>query len=127
MAQRVMDCGDAGHILVSKHVAEDLEQHDRWRPLLNELGSCEVKHGVRIEISNLYSDEVGNPQLPKKFLALKKHRSRVRRAEAAIALLMLSAIVAAFVFSYAKPTNTQRCRKKYRRIAVRKPERRKSQ
>src|SRR6266513_2399161 len=70
MAQRVMDCGDAGHIFVSKHVAEDLEQHDRWRPLLHDLGSCEVKHGVRIEISNLYSDEVGNPQLPKKFQAL---------------------------------------------------------
>ena len=49
LAQRVMDCGDAGHILVSKHVAEDLEQHDRWRPLLHELGSCEVKHGVRLE------------------------------------------------------------------------------
>ena len=62
LAQRVMDCGDAGHILVSKHVAEDLEQHDRWRPFLHELGTCEVKHGVRIDISNLYSDEVGNPQ-----------------------------------------------------------------
>src|SRR5437762_3227456 len=64
MAQRVMDCGDAGHILVSKHVTEDLEQHDRWRPLLHELGSCEAKHGVRIDIANLYSDEVGNPKLP---------------------------------------------------------------
>ena len=72
MAQRVMDCGDAGHILVSKHVAEDLEQHDRWRPLLHDLGSCEVKHGVRIEISNLYSDEVGNPQRPKKLEAVRK-------------------------------------------------------
>src|SRR5438552_15282792 len=76
MAQRVMDCGDAGHILVSKHVAEDLEQHDRWRSLLHGLGSCEVKHGARIDISNLYSDELGNQQPPKKFQALKKHHAK---------------------------------------------------
>ena len=106
MAQRVMDCGDAGHIFVSKHVAEDLEQHDRWRPLLHDLGSCEVKHGVRIEISNLYSDEVGNPQLPKKLEAVKKHRTRVRWAEVAIALLVLAAIVAAFVFFPRRPTRS---------------------
>src|SRR5437773_5946132 len=68
IAQRVMDCGDAGHILLSKHVAEDLEQDDRWRPLLHDLGTCEVKHGVRVGVTNLYSDEVGNPQLPKKVL-----------------------------------------------------------
>jgi TolB-like protein/Tfp pilus assembly protein PilF len=98
MAQRVMDCGDAGHILVSKHVTEDLEQHDRWRPLLHELGSCEVKHGVRIDIANLYSDEVGNPELPKKFQALKKHRSHVRWAEAAIALLVVAALAAGVVY-----------------------------
>jgi len=105
-ALRVMNCGDAGHILVSKHVAEDLEQHDRWRPLLHDLGTCEVKHGVRIEISNLYSDEVGNPQLPKKLQALKKHRSRVRWAEAAIALFVLAAIVAAFFFVSRPPARS---------------------
>ena len=71
MAQRVMDCGDAGHILVSNHVAEDLEQHDRWRPFLHDLGTCEVKHGVRLNISNLYSDEVGNPNLPSKLQAVR--------------------------------------------------------
>ena len=98
MAQRVMDCGDAGHILVSKHVAEDLEQHDRWRPLLHDLGPCELKHGVRMNITNLYSDEVGNPQLPKKFQALKKHRSHVRWAEAAIALLVVAAVISAFIY-----------------------------
>src|SRR5438034_4106483 len=92
MAQRVMDCGDAGHIFVSKHVAEDLEQHDRWRPLLHDLGSCEVKHGVRIEISNLYSDEVGNPQLPKKLEAVRKHRAHVRWAAVAIGLLVVAAL-----------------------------------
>src|SRR5436190_6828597 len=64
IAQRVMDCGDAGHILLSKHVAEDLEEYERWRPLLHDLGTCEVKHGHRIGIANLYSHEVGNPQLP---------------------------------------------------------------
>src|SRR5881394_1338814 len=85
MAQRVMDCGDAGHILLSKHVAEDLEEYEQWRPLLHDLGTCEVKHGMRVGIANLYADQVGNPQLPKRFLALKKHRSHVRWAEAAIA------------------------------------------
>ena len=104
MAQRVMDCGDAGHILLSKHVAEDLEEYEQWRPLLHDLGTREVKHGVRVNVTNLYSDEVGNPQLPKKFLALKKHRSRVRWAEAAIALLMVAAVVAAFIFVLRRPT-----------------------
>ena len=106
MAQRVMDCGDAGHILLSKHVAEDLEQDDRWRPLLHDLGTCEVKHGARVGVTNLYSDEVGNPQLPKKFLALKKHRSHVHWAEAAIALLVLAAVVGAFIFALRKPTRS---------------------
>src|SRR6059058_6244652 len=103
MAQRVMDCGDAGHILLSKHVAEDLEQDDRWRPLLHDLGAWEVKHGVRVGVTNLYSDDVGNPQLPKKLRALKKHRSHVHWAEVAIALLVLGAIVAAFIFVLRKP------------------------
>jgi len=106
MAQRVMDCGDAGHILVSKHVTEDLEQHDRWRPLLHELGSCEVKHGVRIDIANLYSDEVGNPELPSKLQAVKKHRSHVRWAEVAVGLLILVAIITAFVFLLRRPTRS---------------------
>src|SRR4029077_17451984 len=101
MAQRVMDCGDAGHILVSKHVAEDLEQHDRWRPFLRDLGSCEVKHGVRLQVSNLFSDEVGNPKLPSKFQAVKKHRAHVRWAQVAVGLVVLGAIVAGiFLFSH---------------------------
>src|SRR5438093_8134551 len=103
MAQRVMDCGDAGHILLSKHVADDLEQDDRWRPLLHDLGTCEVKHGVRVGVTNLYSDEVGNPQLPKKFQALKKHRSRVRWAQVGTALLAFGAIAAAFLFVLRRP------------------------
>ena len=67
MAQRVMDCGDAGHILLSKHVAEDLEEYEQWRPLLHDLGSCEVKHGVRVSVVNLYDDQFGNAKLPQKF------------------------------------------------------------
>ncbi len=67
IAQRVMDCGDAGHILVSKRVADDLEQYGRWRPLLHDLGICEVKHGATLGIVNLYSDDAGNPETPKKF------------------------------------------------------------
>src|SRR5438132_7731732 len=103
LAQRVMDCGDAGHILLSKHVAEDLEQDDRWRPLLHDLGTCEVKHGVRVGVTNLYSDEVGNSQLPKKFQTLQKHRSHIRWAEVAIALLVLGTIAAAFLFVLRRP------------------------
>src|SRR5438067_3276638 len=106
LAQRVMDCGDAGHILLSKHVAEDLEQDDRWRPLLHDLGTCEVKHGVRVGVTNLYSDDVGNPQLPKKFQALKKHRSHVHWAEVAIALLVLAAVAGAFIFVLRKSTRS---------------------
>src|SRR5438105_2807933 len=68
-AQRVMDCGDAGHILLSKRVADDLEQYGRWRPLLHDLGICEVKHGATLGVVNLYSDEFGNPETPKKFKA----------------------------------------------------------
>src|SRR5512140_3462167 len=62
IAQRVMDCGDAGHILLSKRVADDLEQYPRWRSHLHDLGECEVKHGLRVRTVNFYTDEVGNPE-----------------------------------------------------------------
>jgi adenylate cyclase len=71
IAQRVMDCGDAGHILVSKRVADDLEHYSQWRSLLHELGECEVKHGLRISLLNLYGEETGNPELPEKFRQAK--------------------------------------------------------
>jgi len=71
IAQRVMDCGDAGHLLVSKRVADDLEQYQQWRSLLHELGECEVKHGLRLSILNLYDDDIGNPELPEKFRQAK--------------------------------------------------------
>ena len=94
MAQRVMDCGDAGHILLSRHVAEDLEGYEQWRPLLHDLGVCEVKHGVRMSVVNLYGDQVGNATLPKKFQTLKKRGTRVRWTAISAALFALAAIVA---------------------------------
>ena len=66
MAQRIMNCGDAGHILLSQRVADDLVQYTRWRSQLHELGEVEVKHGVRVSVFNLYTDEVGNPEVPQK-------------------------------------------------------------
>jgi TolB-like protein/Tfp pilus assembly protein PilF len=104
MAQRVMECGDGGHILLSKHLAEDLEHYGHWQPLLHDLGECEVKHGVRLGVVNLYQDDIGNPQLPKGFQALKKRRTRIRWAGIATALLLLAAIVAAFLIVLRKPT-----------------------
>src|SRR5437773_953380 len=94
IAQRVMDCGDAGHILLSRHVADDLETYPRWQPCLHDLGEFEVKHGARIGIVNLYHDQIGNPQLPKKFQAMKKHSARMRWAVTTAALLALTVIVA---------------------------------
>jgi TolB-like protein/class 3 adenylate cyclase/Tfp pilus assembly protein PilF len=66
IAQRIMDCGDAGHILVSKHAAEDLEQYDQWQPYLHDLGECEGKHGERLHVVNLYNNEIGNSAVPAK-------------------------------------------------------------
>src|SRR6184192_205163 len=66
-AQRVMDCGDASHILVSKHAAEDLEQYDQWQPYLHDLGECEIKHGERLHVVNFYNHGIGNPAMPNKF------------------------------------------------------------
>ena len=114
MAQRVMDCGDAGHILLSQHVADDLEQYGQWAPLFASLGECEVKHGVRLHIVNLYAGDVGNPALPAKFktvaeadrqsgsdsAAPERHLKRgLPWHEFVIALLLLAGLVA-LAFSY---------------------------
>src|SRR5947208_2357042 len=72
VAQRVLDCGDAGHILVSKHVAENLVHYRHWQPYLHDLGECEVKHGLRLHLFNLCKDGVGNLAPPQKF----KYRRR---------------------------------------------------
>src|SRR5262249_43297315 len=98
MAKRVMDCADAGHILLSKHVAEDLEEYEKWRPLLHDLGSCEVKHGVRVDVTNFYGDGIGNPQIPRRFQILKKQRARVRWTAIAAAALLLVGVIATSLF-----------------------------
>src|SRR6516164_8136906 len=105
IAQRIMDCGDAGHILLSKHVAEDLEHYPRWHPHLHELGICDVKHGVRVSVVNLYTDEVGNPALPEKFRTVQPAVTDVRRKRVkpvfavalVIAALVIVTILAAFI------------------------------
>jgi TolB-like protein/class 3 adenylate cyclase/Flp pilus assembly protein TadD len=92
IAQRVMDCGDAGHILLSKHVAEDLEHYPRWQRYLHELGECEVKHGVRISIVNLYGNDVGNAALPTR-LASQKRSSGTGKHSAGFRTLLVAAII----------------------------------
>src|SRR5215472_5538522 len=82
IAQRVMDCGDAGHILVSKHVAEDLQEYPHWQPHLHDLGECEVKHGARVSVVNLYTDELGNPAVPEKLKAARATAATRRKREA---------------------------------------------
>src|SRR6266536_6567768 len=79
IAQRVMDCGDAGHILLSKRVADDLAQYRRWQPYLHELGDVEVKHGVVVSVVNLYADVVGNPDAPEKIRQAKRDQARASR------------------------------------------------
>jgi len=80
VAQRVLDCGDAGHILLSGHVAEDLAEYRHWQPHLHDLGECEVKHGLRLHIVNLYKDSLGNPQVPEKLKRGRwKHKPAVVR------------------------------------------------
>jgi serine/threonine-protein kinase len=72
VAQRVLDCADAGHILLSAHIAEDLAQVGHWRAYLHDLGVCEVKHGLRLHVFNLYKDGLGNPQIPEKLRKRKR-------------------------------------------------------
>src|SRR5438128_1897459 len=99
MAQRVMDCGDAGHILLSKHVAEDLEQYPHWQPYLHELGECEVKHGVRVSVVNLYTEDLGSPAVPEKLkaahLAAAARRKRAAFRRLLLRVLVLLAVVGA--------------------------------
>src|SRR5438128_7344585 len=110
MAQRVMDCGDAGHILLSGHIAEDLTQYRHWQPYLHDLGECQVKHGLRLHLVNLYKDNLGNPHLPDK---LKRGRRWKQTSGVSIrpvitprwtkyvltAVLLLSAVALAISFS----------------------------
>jgi len=116
-AQRVMDCGDSGHILLSRHVAEDLAEYERWRPFLHDIGTFELKHGVPVSVTNLYSDEVGNAKLPTKLQAVRKHRAHIRWVEIGAALLVLGAIIAG-VFFFARGPTTSALRVLDKSIAV---------
>jgi TolB-like protein/cytochrome c-type biogenesis protein CcmH/NrfG len=101
MAQRVMDCGDAGHILLSKRVADDLAQDGRWRPQLHDLGECLVKHGVGVFVVNLYTDSLGNPQLPEKIkLARQEQAATTFRHRGVLmgAAILLAALIALLIY-----------------------------
>src|SRR5438874_1115313 len=110
IAQRVMDCGDAGHILLSKRVADDLAQYRRWQPYLHDLGDFEVKHGVVVSVVNLYADVVGNPVPPAKLKHGKRLPQRARGSEGAkrsplliplliAGLMLFSVAVLAIIFA----------------------------
>src|SRR6202047_2937591 len=103
IAQRIMDCGDAGHILLSKHVADDLEHYPRWLPYLHDLGQVEIKHGARIGIVNLYDGEVGSSRVPQKL----RKRARVRSlATAVVVLVELLVLVPGFFLLTRKQQGT---------------------
>jgi len=112
VAQRVMDCGDAGHILLSKHVAEDLEQYPHWESHLHDLGECEVKHGIRVSIANLYTQELGNPAVPEKLMAAqvaaaRKKRTALRRRYVGAAALVVAAVaIGLIVLRHKRPLPT---------------------
>jgi TolB-like protein/Tfp pilus assembly protein PilF len=102
IAQRIMDCGDAGHILLSRHVAEDLEQYRQWQPYLHDLGECEVKHGVRVHAFNFYTDDLGNPEVPQKFKPVAAGARRAvaerRRVSPSIIAILILISIATFLF-----------------------------
>jgi TolB-like protein/Flp pilus assembly protein TadD/class 3 adenylate cyclase len=104
IAQRVMDCGDAGHILLSKRVADDLGHYSQWRPYLHDLGECEVKHGERVGVVNFYAGDVGNPALPEKLKQSVNERnpaplgSRHRKVAGVAALLALLVVTAGAIW-----------------------------
>jgi TolB-like protein/Flp pilus assembly protein TadD len=101
MAQRVMDCGDAGHILLSNRIADDLAQQSRWRPSLHELGPVEIKHGVKVEIVNFYTDEVGNPELPDRVKRAQEEQSILDRRASRIAVGKRSLIIGLLLLAVA--------------------------
>jgi TolB-like protein/Tfp pilus assembly protein PilF len=109
VAQRVMDCGDAGHILLSKHLADDLAEYRHWQPYLHDLGECEVKYGLRLHLVNLHKENLGNPHIPKKLKRGRRWKQAVVPVRpisaprwpkfALIAALFVSALALATSFS----------------------------
>src|SRR5438132_332451 len=112
VAQRVLDCGDAEHILLSAHVAEDLAQYPHWQPCLHDLGECEVKHGLRLHLFNLCKENLGNPQVPEK---LRRRRGWKQESDIVVSLprrprslLVLALVVAALAMVISSLTFLQR-------------------
>jgi adenylate cyclase len=104
IAQRVMDCGDAGHILLSKRAADDLDQYPQWRSLLHDLGECEVKHGAIVSVFNLYSEAFGNPGVPSRLRELRRRAAAVRQRlwTAGIAIVITLTAIGFFLYHRAK-------------------------
>src|SRR5881398_109611 len=109
MAQRVMDCGDAGHILLSQHVADDLVHSRQWASRLRDLGECEVKHGVRLHLVNLYAEPLGNAAVPEKFRQIAAPAStpppvvkpkRMPWHEVVVVAVLLALLIGAGVFFF---------------------------
>jgi TolB-like protein/class 3 adenylate cyclase/Tfp pilus assembly protein PilF len=126
IAQRVMDCGDAGHILLSKHVAEDLEEYPHWQPHLHELGECEVKHGVRVSVVNLYTADLGNSAVPEKLKAARAAAAAAQRKRTAFrwmslgvaSLLAVIALIGFLLFRYRGSLGTGELQLPEKSIAV---------
>jgi TolB-like protein/integral membrane sensor domain MASE1/class 3 adenylate cyclase/Tfp pilus assembly protein PilF len=114
VAQRVLDCGDAGHILLSAHVAEDLAQYRHWQPWLHDLGEFEVKHGLRLHLFNLCKENLGNPQVPEKLRRRRRWRQEsdivrpVSLPRRPRSLLVLALVVAALAMVISSLTFFQR-------------------
>src|SRR3984893_4632375 len=105
IAQRVMDCGDANHILVSRRVAEDLEHYPRWQPYLHALGECEVKHGHRVSLVNFYNDEIGNRDTPQKLKRARADRTK-RSWGIVVTAVVLVLLTVAVLFHRSRPGKT---------------------
>src|SRR5256885_3565324 len=105
MAQRVMDCGDAGHILLSKRVADDLGEYEHWRPFLHDLGECEVKHGHRVSLVNFYNDEIGNRDTPQKLKRARADRTK-RSWGIVVTAVVLVLLTVAVLFHRSRPGKT---------------------
>jgi TolB-like protein/integral membrane sensor domain MASE1/class 3 adenylate cyclase/Flp pilus assembly protein TadD len=114
VGQRVLDCGDAGHILLSAHVAEDLAEYRHWRPHLHDLGECEVKHGLHLHLFNLYKDDLGNPQIPEKLKRRRRWKQEsdivrpIRLKRWPRSLVVLTLVVAALAMVISSLTFFQR-------------------
>ncbi len=114
LAQRVMDCGDAGHILLSKHVADDLAPFPRWNPHLHDLGEREVKHGRKISLVNFYTSEVGNPVAPAKCAArnaTENVRSPLPKRALGITVALLAIALGVVILSFLADKNVEHCRR----------------